>query len=469
MKNTGKKFIELLAPILLLSCFIPFLVLCFYCFPSVDDYSFANITESYGYIGGQIHWYTTWTGRYFSTAILSFSPALIYNFALYHLVSLILLMGSLHSIFFLIQSLNPKYNKWHAVLIALAAILSYLLFLPDVTEAFYWFPGSITYQLASVLATYLLAMGVRVESGSATRIPGWLLMSLLAFAIVGSNEVVMVVTAISVTLYYMFSLFRGKGFFNGRLLLFLTAALGSVMLVFAPGNNVRAEGDLAERNFEQLSEAFSFSFSDMTSFLGQYFWIPVLPLLLLSMLYFSKAERTKVKWGQLITAVVLILALVFSVIFPTYYIYKLAPPLRTQNFNLWILVLGSIVLGRFLAPLVPSLKSVSPSLRVNTGSIGFLVLIFLFSGFNGTRKAYADLFSGSANTFKNQYNIRAVMLANCSDSICTVPAYTAYPYTTFHSDLSSNYAEWWNFLYGKFNSEKQVSVNFTGLIPAFHY
>ena len=467
MKNSGKKVLELLAPTLLLSCFIPFLILCFYCFPSVDDYSFANITESYGYIGGQIHWYTTWTGRYFSTAILSFAPALIYNFILYHLVSLIILMGSLHSIYFLIRSLDSKLKKWHALIIALAASLCYLLFLPDVTEAFYWFPGSITYQLASILATYLFAIGIRVETGTRTPIPGWLLMSIMAFAVVGSNEVIMLVTAILVTLYYLLSVFRGKGLFNGRLLVFLTAAFGSVLLVFAPGNTVRAEGDLSERNFDQLSEAFSLAFGDLFSFFGQYFWIPVLPLLLLSMLYFSKPDKTQVKWGQVIMAIILIIALVFSVIFPTYYIYKIAPPLRTQNFNLWILVTGCIVLGRFLAPLVPTLKLESPGLRVNIGAIGFLALIFLFSGFNGTRKAYADLFSGSANKYKNQYSMRAKMLTNCSDSICTVPAYTAYPYTTFHSDLSSNHGEWWNFLYGKFNGEKEVSVDFSALVPFY--
>lgn len=362
---------------MLLACFIPFIILCFYCFPSVDDFSYANIAESYGYIGAQIHWYTTWTGRYFATAILSLSPVLIKNFTLYQLFSMAVLMGSVHSIYFVIRSLNANAAKWHAFLISLAATLSYLLFLPDITEAFYWFPGSVTYQLASVLATYLLGLGIRAESAQFVNVRVWITMSALAFVVVGSNEVVMVVTAMSVTLYYLFSLFQAKGIFSGRLMLLIATALGCAFMVFSPGNNVRAENNLAERNFNQLSEAFSHSYSDMTVFIGQYFWIPVLPLVILSMLYFAKPERTKVHWVHLLITVALLFTLIFSVIFPGYYIYKMAAPLRTQNFNLWILVFGTIVVGRILSPLVLAFKSFTPALRINVGSIGFY-LYFCF-------------------------------------------------------------------------------------------
>ncbi len=293
-------------------------------------------------------------------------------------------------------------------------------------------------------------------------------MCVLAFVVVGSNEVVMVVTAISVTLYYLFSLFQHKVIYNGRFLLLITTALGSALMVFAPGNNLRAENNLAKRSIDQLSEAFSLSFNDLTIFVGQYLWIPVLPLLALSMLYFARPERTNVKWGHLFITIVLLFVLIFSVIFPGYYIYKMAAPLRTQNFNLWILVLCTIVIGRILSPLIFSLKSFSPTSRINLGSIGFLICIFLFSGSNNTQRAYADLFSGSAKEFEEQYNHRTQSLLSCTNTICKVPAYSVYPFTTFHSDLDSDHENWWNFLYGKFNGNKQVSVDYSDLIPFYH-
>lgn len=95
------------------------------------------------------------------------------------------------------------------------------------------------------------------------------------------------------------------------------------------------------------------------------------------------------------------------------------------------------------------------------------ICIFVFSGYNGTQKAYADLFSGSAAEFENQYKQRTVMLVSCIDEICKVPAYTAYPFNTFHSDLDSNHEDWWNFLYGKYNGNKQVTVDYNDLIPFY--
>src|SRR5690606_12661622 len=99
-----------------------------------------------------------WTGRYFSTALLSISPILLKSFFLYQLVSLLVFIGSLHSLYFLIKCLSPISKKSHIFILALVSLLSFLSFMPDITEAFYWFPGTATYQLACIFVAYLLGL-----------------------------------------------------------------------------------------------------------------------------------------------------------------------------------------------------------------------------------------------------------------------------------------------------------------------
>lgn len=456
-----------LAILLLPGCFIPFLILCFYCFPEVDDFSFANITDSYGYVGAQIHWYTTWTGRYFSTAILSFSPILLRSFFLYQVVSLSLFLGTLHSLYFLTRSLSPNTKRGHSFLLALAVVLSYLLFLPDITEAFYWFPGSATYQLASIFTAYLLGLAIRQETVRPIGKRRWVWMSILAFAAVGCNEVAMAATALSVTVYYGLYLLRERNFFNERLWVLVATAVGSAMLVFAPGNALRAEGDIGERNFNQIWEALSLTFADTTNLIGQWFWMPIVPLIILAMLGFSGHSAGRIRWSGLIATVVLVFILILAVIFPTYYIYKIPPPLRTQNFSYWIMILGAVSVGWFLSPLLSARGSIVQGARLYYGIIGFLIVAFIFPGYNGVGKAYADLSSGSARAHKNQYMERRELIASCTTPVCTVPAYSVFPFNTFNSDLDTDSNEWWNILYGKYNGGKGVSIDYTGLRPVY--
>lgn len=52
----------------------PYIFISFYNHPSVDDYFFTYKVHTLGFWGAQYDWFTTWTGRYFSTLILSFHP-----------------------------------------------------------------------------------------------------------------------------------------------------------------------------------------------------------------------------------------------------------------------------------------------------------------------------------------------------------------------------------------------------------
>ena len=49
----------------------PFLGLCFFVHPAADDYVFAIMVRDLGFGAAQHDWYTNWTGRFVSTALIS--------------------------------------------------------------------------------------------------------------------------------------------------------------------------------------------------------------------------------------------------------------------------------------------------------------------------------------------------------------------------------------------------------------
>lgn len=465
MQKTISILIKGFSSLWLLGSFGLFLILCFYCFPAVDDFSFANITDTYGYFEAQYHWYTTWTGRYFSTAVLSLVPVMLRNFFLYHLVSLFIFLATGHSLYYLVRSLMPGMNRARAILMATAGVLSYLLFLPDINEAFYWFPGSATYQVPAFLGTYLLGLVVRhqkkpMEGHPRRRVVA---MCILAFMIVGSNEVAMASTVVAVSSYYIFSVFRHKRIFNDSLPVLVTTAVGSALLVFAPGNTVRAEGELSERDVDHVWEALSMALSETLHVVGHWLWLPGAVLIILIALGFRSHVDKRLRWGVLVAVVLLQLVMVFAVVFPTFYLTKSPPPLRTLNTAHWILVLGAVYIGWFLSPVASKITARAKLDPFYLGVLGFLIVLYAINGYNGLDKAYADVVSGSAAEHKRQYLERGELLDSCSAEVCIVPAYTVFPHTTFHSDLDEDSGEWWNYMYGIYHGAKRVSIDYGSL------
>jgi hypothetical protein len=53
-----------------------YLYLSFFCVPAVDDYTFAFLVKDKGLLAAQEYWYTTWTGRYTSSFLISLNPLL---------------------------------------------------------------------------------------------------------------------------------------------------------------------------------------------------------------------------------------------------------------------------------------------------------------------------------------------------------------------------------------------------------
>src|ERR1700712_2064643 len=72
LKNT--KLVVLIISLFLILAVLPFIILSFYYNSVSDDYGYASLMRDIGFYKSQAMWYTTWTGRYTSSFLISINP-----------------------------------------------------------------------------------------------------------------------------------------------------------------------------------------------------------------------------------------------------------------------------------------------------------------------------------------------------------------------------------------------------------
>lgn len=67
---------------------LPFVLISYFNNPNADDFCYNVMSRDLGFLQAQINWYQGWSGRYFSTAILSIQALVSNTFLLYKLFQL---------------------------------------------------------------------------------------------------------------------------------------------------------------------------------------------------------------------------------------------------------------------------------------------------------------------------------------------------------------------------------------------
>lgn len=462
---TDNRLITALLVCLILAI-LPFGVLSFYSFPVVDDFSFVDSVRSHGFWAAQKDWYLTWTGRYFSTFILSINPLLIDSILLYQFINFLIIVGSVHSLYFLIKKVSGPYsNKMSMAIIALSVCLAYLAHLPDLTQAFYWLPGSITYQLSLISATYLTAI-LLPESHAVSKIHSYrrlVVMMILTLIGCASNEVMMLLTNLIVLIALVYSLITKRPVFK-LVVLQSWACLTGLLVIFAPGNKVRGGGQLSQLDWTIFSKAIVNSVDAGEAFLHNYWLIPILPLLVVGIMLGKPNRNTRTSTNVAVLSGIVLFALgaAFLTFLTSFLSVGMPPPARTQNVCFWFVLLGSILLGTQLGAtgIVPRPKTF---LRYAISGIAAGLILF-FPHKTGFEKSLQDLTSGTAQAYSRQQTERAARLANASNTEkVIIPALSAFPNAVYLNDLSEKSSDWWNILTARHYQVKAIEVDFSNL------
>lgn len=326
----------------ILICFfvslIPIFYVSFFNHPSADDYGYSDLVRSAllgggGFPGAMraacsevVDTYFTWQGTFSAVFLFSLQPA-VFSPHLYFL-STFLMIGALTgcTVFFyetvLVRWLGCSKSNW--IIVSFLTLFATIQFIPDRSEAFYWYNGSVYYTFFYSLALLLAALLIRILLAQSMRgkIILTVLSCLLSVVIGGGNYTTVFVTTLLYALAAVLVL-RRKAIGRWCFLIPLPFLAASFLIsATAPGNAVRAVR-LAGRSLSPV-QAIGRSLLCAFGYFGQWSALPqVVLFLFLTPLLYRAAQ--KCRWSFRNPLAVCVLAFCF-------FACQMTPPLYAMGF-----------------------------------------------------------------------------------------------------------------------------------------
>jgi len=184
--------------LLIILCLLPYVILVFFVFPSLDDLSIPlNIRE----LGtSRFELFTSlmqhWNGRYTSNFLAVVSPLTFGSLFGYRLALMLQLPALYFALYYFLLRLlrhdaHSVFSRDRIHLLSASLLLIYLNLLPDITETIYWLSGAKVYTWALFVQLFVLGLMVSAEikpgSGKA------ILLAVLIFILCGFNEIVLAI------------------------------------------------------------------------------------------------------------------------------------------------------------------------------------------------------------------------------------------------------------------------------------
>ncbi len=307
----------LLAALLVVSL-VPLYALSFFNHPCYDDFGFsirthAAVREGGGFAGAvkaavenTVSIRNTWEGTYTTSFISALQPG-IFGEQYYWATTAILLTFFLFSLWcFLRESLRYRLEAGAAAYWLLFTAIAFVMvqFVPDLSEAFFWFNGGVAYTMMWSLLMLRLAVWLRLDrAANAAGKTLWSLLLVLLTVLLGGSKYTTLLFALLVDALLLVDAFAHKRAM--RLLDLLCTLLLAGLLVFsavAPGNGVRAQtlsGGLSAPM--AIAQAMFFGIS----LLGHWFSLPVAAVWALAVWQLSgtlKNSRFAFRYPLLVTA-----------------------------------------------------------------------------------------------------------------------------------------------------------------------
>lgn len=444
---------------------IPYVVISFYNHPSVDDYSFTYKVETFGFWGAQYDWFTTWTGRYFSTLILSFHPLWLKASFIYKVIPVLLIGITVHVLVrFLRQVLkinDSGYAYTYAVLIA------FLFFseMPTLVQGIYWEPGAITYHLANVFLLYLFINLYKVVTTN-----GQILLKqhainmFLIIAICGLNETSMLLCVLLLFSFLGYVVSFQKQL-NPTLVIYLLLSTTCFLVVFfAPGNLVRSREFVTGNHNLLFTIVESFKVSSKSFF----YWGFSVPNIILSfsVAVFSFFYNIKVSIKAILFCAIIGFLFVTATFVTGFWSIGNLPPERTINVAYWnfvilwiasVFIMISWIKSRFYSSIILSKRKFNALVFLTI----FSLLVSSFFGASNYAMVIDDLFSGKAKTYSNEFVEREKTLFTCKEDICSIPTFSAYPASIFNEEIGTGTKYNNNEVYAHYYDKKGVLLGFS--------
>lgn len=227
---------------------LPFWVLCYYAQPFHDDYANGVRVQQLGVWGAQAHLYAHWTGRFFTSFLLTAGNPLSYNWVGGVAWIMLLCFGfKLIILALLLRTLTADKLPWLAASwIAASILLLYAGIVPSTYSAFYYFTDGVVYQVPALLLILSPVATIRAQSSAnaTSRYLWWGVAIVATTAAAGSNELTIVLLGWILLVATGLSIYH-RQWLALRCWLVISAVLltAATIAVAAPGNYNRVEMD----------------------------------------------------------------------------------------------------------------------------------------------------------------------------------------------------------------------------------
>ncbi len=432
---------------------LPFIIISFFNNPTADDFCYNCKSRDLGFWNAQLSWYIDWSGRYFSSAILSIKPLVSDSFLIYKLIPVILLISLFTSIYYLSSLLFVNLKKRDFFILTFFILTLYLIQMPSISQGFYWLAGSITYQLSNILAILLFCFLIKLIETNERK---YLILSIIfAFLVIGSNEASMLLISFLIGVIFIFKSIQQKKINFSILILLIFVVIFSAIVINSPGNTIRAS---YYPNKNQIFYAIYKSILAVKSYLG--IWLPfIIVFTFIFFDYFNKKIEIKTSKIFSINPIIVFL-IVFSIpfigFFTGYWSVGRIPPFRTINIIYFYFLIGLIY---FAFIVFFKLKQNENDFITYSKWVKYLLFIIIFIQLgqeNNIRVAYSDLFSGKAYYYDLELKNRYKTIQNNSNDILYVPALTFKPTTIFCGDITNDSKDWRNQCYDSYYKPKTI-------------
>ncbi|UFS69739.1 DUF6056 family protein [Geomonas sp. RF6] len=227
--------------VVLLLAISPFLVNFYFVHPQTDDFAYSAISMEKGFLEAQHHWYTTWTGRFTSSALLSLNPLVFNSITGYKLSLAIVAAAQIAALYLLVAEVTARaLSRQQRLIFTLALAFAFLDQMDDIRSGLYWMAGVVTYQVAeSLLILYLAALVHIVQGRRDDNLLLKFLTPILGLLLCGTNEIVAVVTLLATALALYHAHAATKAIDRFQVVTVAVVAGGNYLALMAPGNFVR--------------------------------------------------------------------------------------------------------------------------------------------------------------------------------------------------------------------------------------
>lgn len=466
-KNKFYSYFESLSIIFLSLTILPFIILSIYTNPSWDDFQFAAMTTQHGMWGSQYMWYNSWTGTFFSIAVLSVLNPLIFKSILgYKILPLILIVCTIVSSYFLIREITSRsVSRKELLLCSLVFCSLYFFKMANVAFGFYWMAASVKYQLANIIMVILFTLIIMFfkEENPHKKSLLRILIFILIFATAGSSEISMFI--LLMLLFLIFGInFLVERKINWQLFYFLIASvIASGIVYLSPGNAFRSKD--YPRSHQLVSSIINGS-TDLVKFIS--YRIVDTPLLLFTILFIpfcikiisSKKINLNFLYINPVYSIISLLIVMLGGFFTTYWSLGEGPYDRTVNVVYFIFLIGwflnILIVVNYLQNKFDFKFYALPKYAL---VIICIVIALSFRRENNIKNAYKDLAYGTAFRFDEELRNRYNKLYEDESDVCELDSLKApIPSSFFYYDVGSDAEMKYNKYLASYFNKKSIVV-----------